>query len=710
VNRLASETSPYLRQHAQNPVDWFAWSDEAFARARELDRPIMLSIGYSSCHWCHVMAHESFEDPEIAAVLNDNFVSVKVDREERPDVDAIYMEAVQAVSGRGGWPMTVFLTPDARPFFAGTYFPKHDMAGTPSFHRLLSAVEDAWRNRRNDVEQQADALLAAISASSRIEDEDVDVATSVATPSPTNPAATPASPGVPLSFAGPTSAGVAAAYSRAIALAIEQLRQRFDRRWGGFGPAPKFPHPNFVELCLQHHRLSEDPTSLEMAALTLKAMAAGGIYDHLGGGFARYSTDETWTVPHFEKMLYDQAGLVRTYLHAWQVTADPQWLGVVEETIAYVLRDLMLGPGGVCSAEDADSEGEEGRFYVWTPQEIVDVLGAEQAPSVMDFYEVSEVGNFEGRSILRRPLDRDLRRPPQVERAREMLFDRRGQRVRPGLDDKVLTEWNAMFGAALAEAAAVTGRDDWGRAATRLAEFLLSELRRKSDGRWLRSWQDGRARHLAYAADHAWLVEFFCRLAELTGRSGWLEHATETATSMLDLFSGNSSVLFTTGSDAEQLIVRPAELADGATPSATSVAARALIRLGALSGEQSFSDRGESLLQGLLRFARTQPLALANAVSVSSMAEGGVTELVIGGERQDLLTAARARYEPNQVIAWGEPTSSPLWEGRRDAVAYVCRNYTCQSPSDSVDDLVDRLDAERADERASYAAAVAVAS
>jgi uncharacterized protein YyaL (SSP411 family) len=679
VNRLASETSPYLRQHADNPVDWFPWSHEAFERAKELDKPVMLSVGYSACHWCHVMAHESFENDRTAAEINRRFVSVKVDREERPDVDSIYMEAVQALSGHGGWPMTVFLTPDGRPFYAGTYFPPRDTGGMPGFGRVLEAVDEAWRNRRDEVERQADALTDAVSRRARLPDDVV----------------------VPHFSQG----SLRSRASTILDAAAKELSARFDELEGGFSPAPKFPHPTLVELCLQHHRLTEAERSLEMATVTLQAMQSGGIYDHLGGGFHRYSTDGRWTVPHFEKMLYDQAGLTRSYLHAWQVTSRMEFLEVVGQTIDYVLRDLALDQGGLCCAEDADSEGEEGRFYTWSPDEIAQVLGPD-AGVVCEWYGVDERGNFEGRSILRRPLASGFLRPEEVERGRIRLFEARSKRVRPGRDDKVLTEWNAMFGSALAEAAGATGRDDWARAANRVAEFLMSELRR-SDGRWLRSWKDAKAQHLAYAADYAWLVDFFTRMSELEGRAVWIDRAIDTAREMLRLFSDDERPLSTTGNDAEPLLLTPMEMSDGATPSATSVAARALMRLGALSGDRETSARGEALLATMLALGEGQPLAVASAVSASTLAEGGITEVVVGGDRRDLVGAALARYEPNMVLAWGEPTDSPLWEGRSQPVAYVCHLHECHAPSSDEADLADRLDAERDTERAGFSEALA---
>jgi uncharacterized protein YyaL (SSP411 family) len=668
VNRLALETSPYLRQHAANPVDWYPWGDDAFARARAEDRPLLLSVGYSACHWCHVMAHESFEDRSTAEEINARYVAIKVDREERPDVDAVYMEAVQALTGAGGWPMTVFLMPDGRPFYGGTYFPPQDRHGLPSFRRVLEAVDDAWRHRRPDVERQAEQLAEAVTRRMR----------------------------TPLALPGPEPAhddDVARAH-RLREQAVGELGNRFDAEWGGFGGPPKFPQPQLVELCLQHHRTSGDPTCLAMATRTLDAMAAGGIYDHLGGGFARYATDRTWTVPHFEKMLYDQAGLVRVYLHAWQTTGEHRWLQVVEETVGYVLRDLAHAGGGLCSAEDADSEGVEGRFYLWTPEELAAATGPELASEAMQWYGVTADGNFEGRSILRRPPDAAPERPASIEESRRRMFMARARRVRPGLDDKVLTEWNAMFGSALAEAAAATGKREWRDSAEAVGTFLLGELRRP-DGRWLRSWQGGRARHLAYAGDYAWLVDLFTRLGELTGTARWLDHARDTARHMLELFASDNGLLFTTGADAETLVVRPVEVLDGAAPSPNSVAATALVRLGALLGDGALTDAGEALLVSLRPAAAAQPLACANAVGAYALAQGGITEVVVAGDRPDLLHALRARYEPTTVVAWGEATTSPLWDGRSEGYAYVCRGYSCRAPAATPEDLVERLDEER---------------
>ncbi|MHB8505972.1 MAG: thioredoxin domain-containing protein, partial [Acidimicrobiales bacterium] len=486
-NRLAGETSPYLRQHAGNPVDWFAWGEEAFEAAKHRDVPVLLSIGYSACHWCHVMAHESFEDQAVASVVNEHFVAVKVDREERPDVDAVYLEAVQAITGGGGWPMTVFLLPDGRPFFGGTYFPKD------RFLDLLARVDDAWRTKRPELTNDADHLVDAIRKGTAL------------------PSAGWAADGDPRAARSPFL----------LAATADALLSRFDPEWGGFGPAPKFPQPPTLELLLQAwDRTGRDDIAAALNT-TLDAIASGGIYDHVGGGFARYATDRQWLVPHFEKMLYDNALLARLYARAWAATGEAHYRQVVEETVAYLLRPpIRLPDGGLSSAEDADSEGEEGRFYVWSYEELVEVGGEPAAV----WYGATPGGNWEGRNILWRPERGVLARPDAVEDARAALYERREQRVRPGLDDKVLTEWNAMAVAALAEAGRLLARADWVAAAAGIAEFLLEAL--CPEGRWLRSWQAGRARHAAYASDHAWLVEAFTRLAEATGEARWIEQAT----------------------------------------------------------------------------------------------------------------------------------------------------------------------------------------
>ena len=656
MNRLAGETSPYLRQHRDNPVDWFPWGPDAFAAARERDVPILLSVGYSACHWCHVMAHESFEDDEVAAVMNRLFVNVKVDREERPDVDSIYMDAVQAMTGRGGWPMTVFMSADGEPFYGGTYFPK------PQFLQLLAAIDDVWRNRRSDLDENAKALRAALDRTAHVEPaEDL--------------------PG--------------AAH---LDQALQQLYRQFDPEWGGFGGAPKFPSTMGLELVLRAHRANGGARAHQVVETSLDAMASGGMYDHLGGGFARYSVDERWLVPHFEKMLYDQALLARVYLHAWQAFGELRWRQVVEETIGYVLRDLRHPDGGFYSAEDADSPDEhghshEGLFYVWTPEQIRAVLGDELTPAALDWYEVTPEGNFEGSTILARLHHRgDLLRPAAVEEARRRLFEHRASRARPGLDDKVLTEWNGLMLATLAEAAGALGRDDWLGAAVANGEFLLAELR-DGRGRWRRSWQaDGGARHDALAADHAALVDAFTRLGEATGRARWIGAAREVADAMLEHFwDPQRGGLFTVADDGEQLVVRQKDLVDNATPSANSIAANALLRLGALTGETRYEHHADQILQLLATVIPGAPSAFSNALCALDLRRAGAVEVAVVGDRPDLVAAVRQGYHPNVVLAWGEPYDSPLWEGRRDGLAYVCRDYACQAPQSTSDGLVGQL-------------------
>ena len=662
MNRLADELSPYLRQHADNPVDWYPWGPEAFEAAQTSDRPILLSIGYSACHWCHVMAHESFEDDATAQVLNELFVCVKVDREERPDVDAVYMEAVQAMTGSGGWPLTAFLTPDARPFFTGTYFAPRASHGRPSFLEVCRAVHEAWTDRRPDLIEQASRITEHLSASS-------------------------------LTTAGEVPG------SAALAAARDALVGEHDPNHGGFGGAPKFPQTMGLEVLLRHHHRQGggggDPEALAAVTRSLDAMAAGGIHDHLGGGFSRYSVDNRWLVPHFEKMLYDQALIARILLHAWQATGEARYRRVLDDVAAYVLRDLRHPGGGFFAAEDADSEGVEGKFYVWRPAEVRAVLG-DQTDAALAWWGVTEGGNFEGATILNRlhgsPTESE---PPEIARARERLLEARGQRVRPGLDDKVLTEWNALMVATLAEAGAATGTRSWVHAATANAEFLLANLRR-ADGRWLRSWQDdgagGRAQHLALAVDHAALLDAFVRLAEATGRARWIAEARAVADTLLDRFWDlDEGGLFTTADDGEQLITRAKDLLDNATPSANSLAAVGLLRLAALTGVDRYRERATDIVRLLGTVAARHPAALGHLLGAVDLLVHGIDEVAVVGDAPLLVEAVHTHYLPGAVLAWGEPYPSPLWEGREGALAYVCRDFACQAPVSAPEDLLAQL-------------------
>ncbi|MGI9033902.1 MAG: thioredoxin domain-containing protein [Acidimicrobiales bacterium] len=655
MNRLAGETSPYLRQHQDNPVDWYPWSEEAFARARAEDRPILLSIGYAACHWCHVMAHESFEDPAAAAVVNEAFVPVKVDREERPDVDAVYMEAVQAMTGHGGWPMTMFLTPEAEPFYGGTYFPPEPRSGMPAFVQVCRAVAEAWQHRRDDVTKQASQLRGALGRMAELR------------------------PG------GGDRPGLEAARR-----AKESLADSFDAQWGGFGRSPKFPQADTLELLLRLHAREGCVDALDMATTTLDAMAAGGIYDHLGGGFHRYSVDRQWLAPHFEKMLYDQALLIRAYLHAWQLTAETRHLQVLTETVDYVRRDLRHPDGGFFSSEDADSEGVEGKFYVWSKAEI-DALAGDNAPEAAAWWGVTEAGNFEGTNILHRPARGDLARPQSVERARLALLAARDKRVRPGLDDKVLTEWNGLFISALAQAAAATGRADWLADARAGGDFLLGALRAPG-GRWLRSWQGGRASHLAYAADYAAMVDAFTRLAEVTGEARWAAEARTAADAMLELFWDDANGgLFTTGADAERLIARTKDVVDNAVPSANGAAAVALRRLGALVGDERYRQRAEMIVALVAEPVRQHPAAFCHLLGAVELGAEPMVEVAVTGDRPDLVEVVHHRWLPAAVLAWGEPYPSPLFDNRQEGLAYVCRDYACQAPTSDPEELAAQL-------------------
>ena len=689
-NRLATESSPYLRQHADNPVDWYPWGAEAFAAAATRQVPILLSVGYSTCHWCHVMAHESFEDPEVAAVMNERFVNVKVDREERPDVDALYMDAVQALTGRGGWPMTVFLTPDGRPFYAGTYFPPTDRGGMPGFRRVLDAVDEAWRRRRADVETQADRLRDAIAAQ-------MDLAGRLDPPGPEGDRTAPDTPG-----------GLAASQEAAFAA----LAERFDPAHGGFGSAPKFPPCPALDLLLRIAVRAEDPVradALAMVTTTLDAMAAGGIHDHVGGGFHRYATDAFWLVPHFEKMLYDQALLTGTYLRAWLVTGHDRYRRVVERTVGYVLRDLRHPRGGFCSAQDADTDGVEGGTYLWSLAEILEVCG-DDAEAVVRHFGVTERGNFTdphtgvtGNILAAR--DRAAEPPPAVSAALDRLAVRRATRPQPGLDDKVLVAWNALFTQNLAEAAAALGRPDWMAAAAANLAFLGAELRRP-DGRWLRSWQAASgARHLAVAEDYAALLGAYVTLAELDDPR-WLEEAVASAEGLVDLFADEGG-LRTTGRDAEPLVVTPRSVLDGAVPSEHSLACDGLLRLGALTGDDRWSAEARRLLRLLQPLLRRHPSAVPVLVGAAERAVLGPLEVAVvgppGPARDALAAVLHRRMLPPAVrcVTRPEPGGiagrSPLLAGRGTVAgrpaAYVCEGYTCRAPVTGPEAFAAELDA-----------------
>jgi len=670
TNRLAQESSPYLLQHANNPVQWHPWGPEALNRAKAEDKPIFLSIGYSACHWCHVMEHESFEDPEIAELLNSSFVCIKVDREERPDLDQIYMNAVQILTGRGGWPMSVFLTPDLRPFYGGTYWPPRSRMGMPGFDQVVEAVSEAWRERRSQAEN------ASVEITKRIDQ-----------------IGTPDGDGGPLDVELLTGA-------------LAKLERMFDFRHGGFGSAPKFPHSMDLQVLLRIWRRTQDATALEMVRLNLDKMAAGGIYDHLAGGFARYSVDERWLVPHFEKMLYDNALLTLIYTEAFQATGDVHYENVVRETLQYILNYMTDEQGGFHSTEDADSEGEEGKFYLWTPAEIREALGPDQADLFCLVYDVTTEGNFEGKNILNLPktieqfaqlrgLDVQQLHGDLAE-SRKRLLAVRDQRVRPGKDDKILTSWNALMIDAMARAAAVLDDRVFQQAAIRAADFLLLKLRDAS-GRLLHTWRHGTAKLPAFLDDYAYFINALTTLYETTFDERWMDEAARLADDMLQHFSdpgGNG--FFFTADDQEALITRNKDFYDSSVPSGNAMAATALLRLGHLAGRQDFLEAAHNTLQAGRAIMQQSPTASGQLLVALDLWIGPMYEVAIFGKSSDAETTAALRqlqtqFWPTRVVAFRDllaKTTSrvldTLFEGKIAKepwpVVYLCRNFACQTP------------------------------
>jgi uncharacterized protein YyaL (SSP411 family) len=651
-NRLSLETSPYLRQHMDNPVDWYAWGEEALARAREEDRPLLVSIGYSACHWCHVMERESFEDTEVAALMNEHFVCVKVDREERPDVDAVYMEACQAMTGQGGWPLNAFITPEQEPFYVGTYFPPEQRHGMPSWRMVLEAVAEAWRERREQVREQGGNLARSLGGASRLE------------PS-----------GDPITVA-------------ILDEAASTIARSHDRVNGGFGRAPKFPQASVIEFLLT---LGEREISLS----TLHAMARGGIYDQVGGGFSRYAVDATWTVPHFEKMLYDNALLAGAYLHGWQVSRDQRLLRVCTETLDWAIAELRGEEGGFCSALDADSEGVEGKFYVWTLEELESVLGPELAPQAIAYFGATEHGNFEGHANV---LEGRGPEPERLGEIRRRLYEARSQRVWPGLDDKRLTSWNALMISALAQAGGALERRDYLDAAVSCAEFVLRDLR-DADGRLLRTWKDGRAQISAYLDDHAFLLEALISLYEATFDARWYREAVTLADTIVGRFAdAERGGFFTTSEDHQQLIVRRKDLDDSPIPAGSSAAAFGLLRLALLSGEADYERHALGVLRILAPLAPGHANGFGHVLRAIDFYLARVREVAIvgGGEDADALTrVVRSFYRPHTVLAGGDANGVPLLRDRGlvdgQAAAYVCERFTCQTPVTTPDSLADAL-------------------
>jgi len=723
TNRLINETSPYLLQHAHNPVDWYAWGEEALEKAKREDKPVLLSVGYSACHWCHVMEHESFENEEIAGLMNQHFVSIKVDREERPDIDNIYMQAVQAMTHSGGWPMTVFLTPDGRPFYGGTYFPPRDRRSgsqvMPGFPRVLISMAEAYKNRRQDVEEQATELANYLKQHSSMPLRGKNIA----------PMGT-----LPLEL---------------LSNASRELAADFDPVHGGFGNAPKFPNTMALEFLLRihQHRLrgeigarSTNP-EMEIVETSLQHMADGGIYDQLGGGFHRYSVDAEWLVPHFEKMLYDNALLSRLYLHAYLVTGKVSYRRIAEETLDYVVREMTSPEGGFYSTQDADSEGEEGKFFLWTPAEIEAVLPPGDAALFMHYYDVTRQGNFEGKNILHvvgagvaHPVGADLSRPQgeegtphgvgadlsrpggeeethvesspgdihvQLRRSRELLFKAREQRVKPGRDEKILSSWNGLMLRSFAEAARHLDRADYLQVATRNAEFLLRELRR--EGRVLRTYKDGRGRLNGYLEDYAFLAGGLLALYEASFETRWFVEGRRLMDEAITLFADQQNGgFFDTGSDHEALVSRPKDIMDNATPAGNSVAAEVLLRLAAFTGEEKYRQRAGDYLRSLADIMVQHPQAFGHALgaldfAISQAKEIAIIGEVLGADTRNILGVINSRYLPASVLACAAPGDSeaieaiPLLADRPlkggQATAYVCQNFACQAPVNTPGEL-----------------------
>jgi uncharacterized protein len=687
TNRLINETSPYLLQHAHNPVDWYPWGDEALQKARQEEKPILLSVGYSACHWCHVMERESFENEQIAALMNQHFVAIKVDREERPDIDSIYMQAVQAMTGQGGWPMTMFLTPDARPFYGGTYFSPHDRRYgeqiMPGFPRLLLSLAEAFAEHRSEIDEQAAEIADHLNRRGNV-----------------------------LSHVAPASGS---ALLSNLLVAETNLLDDSDERNGGFGGAPKFPNTMALEFLLRvhlHRQAGELPAAAERSGLTaldvvdmsLQRMASGGIYDQLGGGFHRYSVDARWLIPHFEKMLYDNALLSRAYLHAYLVTDNPLYRRITEETLDYVVREMTSPEGGFYSTQDADSEGEEGKFFVWTPDEVTRLLAAQDAALFMRYYDVTPQGNFEGKNILHIRVDAPTFAQQEhislealqeiLQRSRMALFQAREQRVKPSRDEKILTSWNGLMLRSFAEAARYLKRPDYLHVAIKNATFLLDTL--QQNGRLLRTYKDGRARLNGYLEDYTFLADGLLALYEASFDVRWFTAARTLMDQAITLFSDEQQEgFFDTGSDHETLISRPKDIMDNATPAGSSVAADVLLRLAAFTGESSYRERADKYLQPLVDIMVQHPQAFGHVLGAVDFALSAAKEVAVLGashsdDTQALLDVINARYLPNSVLASAAPADNlasaavalladrPLQDQR--ATAYVCQNFACQAP------------------------------
>jgi uncharacterized protein YyaL (SSP411 family) len=681
TNRLINESSPYLIQHSHNPVDWHPWGTEALTKAKTENKPILLSVGYAACHWCHRMAHECFENEDIARLMNENFVNIKVDREERPDLDQIYMNAVQMMTGHGGWPMTVFLTPEGVPFYGGTYFPPVDRYNMPGFPRVLMGVAETYRTRPDEVTQTAVSLLGELRRTSATSESNELLSVEL------------------------------------LDVSVRGISRGYDRVHGGFGRAPKFPPAMTLEFLLRSHHRTGQAEALEMVEHTCRKMAEGGMYDQLGGGFHRYSTDERWLVPHFEKMLYDNALLSRLYLHVYQATRDEFYRRIAEETLDYVLREMTNASGGFYSTQDADSEGHEGKFFVWSVAEVEKVLGVDDAALFCAYYDVTDGGNFEGENILN--INRSLADVAKdcgvsvkglseaLERGRNKLFEVRERRIKPDRDEKVLTAWNGLMLASFAEAAAIFERDDYLEVARQNAQFLLDNLRREN--LLLRTYKEGQAKLNGYLEDYAFLADGLIALYQTTGELRWLVEARSITDRMLEEFwDEKEGGFFFTGQSHEELIVRSKDFFDNATPSGNSVAAEVLLHLGALVGNEDYTRKAVTILRLLSEHIKRYPSAFGRLLAALDFYLSSPKEIaLIGAQGASDINALRReiwmRYLPNKIVAQSfenEPEAAetvtllrerPMIDGQ--ATAYVCKNYTCQQPTNEASELARQLTA-----------------
>ncbi len=676
-NRLQKETSPYLLQHADNPVEWYPWGERALEKAKREDKPIFLCFGYAACLWCHVMAHESFEDSEIAAVMNEHFVNVKVDREERPDLDSLYMDAVVAMTGQGGWPMSVFLTPDGEPFFGGTYFPPTRRHNLPSFREVLLGIARRWEQDRDSLQDAGQQLAEHLRQAPSLQGSGVELEASI------------------------------------LERAAAKLHDRYDWKHGGWGGAPKFPQPAAIEFLLRRAVAHGDNLARDMAVHALRKMADGGMYDQLGGGFSRYSVDRRWAVPHFEKMLYDNALLLHAYVRAWQVTREPRFRQVAQQCYRFLQRELLQPGGGYASSLDADTEGEEGKYYVWTPDQVAEAL---DDPELTDLfckaYGVTEAGNFEGKSVLHRARDdEDLAQEfdmaaeeigERLATARAALLSAREERTRPGLDDKILTAWNGLLLRGLADGARATGDEEWLESAQTLAGFILNEL--TVDGRLKRSWRDGRARFDAYLEDHAALGMGLLALYQTDFDSRWYRAAVDQAQEILENFRDEEGGFFDTRDDHERLIARPKSVQDSPTPSGNALTALLLLRLSALSGEGRYRQGAEEAIAAMIEPMRDHPTSFAAWLSALDFALGPELQLALVGDTSEesfwqLAEPALRQYHPNLVLAGGLEDGDhhpPLLKGRTtldgQPAAYLCQSFTCQRPTADRQELQRQLE------------------